>query len=81
MLCLERRLPGVALSTRLADLSEGALEALLQRYVTAIVKLRQVRFRQPPERYKLFDPDGLSLPSGGDFNGFLSRYLDARLAL
>lgn len=81
VLSLEQRLPGGALYTKLADLSEGELEAVFQRYVAAILALRQVRFLLPPERYKLFDPEGLSLPSRGDFNAFLSRYLDARLAL
>lgn len=81
VLSLERRLPGVALSTKLANLKESELEAVFQYYLEAIIELRQVRFPSPLERYKLFDPEGLSLRSKGDFNRFLSRYLEARLAL
>ncbi len=80
VLSLERRLPGVALSTKLANLKESELEAVFQYYLEAIIELRQVRFPSPLERYKLFDPEGLSLQSKGDFNRFLSRYLEARLA-
>ncbi len=43
--------------------------------MTAIVKLPQVRFRQPPERYKLFDPDGLRLPLGS------TGYMEASVQL
>lgn len=79
VLSLEQRLPGTVLSAKLPGLAERELEAVFDHYVEAILELRQVRFPAEFPRYKLFDLEGLSLRSEGDFNAFLLRYLQHRL--
>lgn len=78
VLSLEQRLHGTPLQSKLAGLSEDELEAVFERYVDAILELQKI---SPPafERYKLFDDEGLSACSSGDFNAFLLRFLEHRL--
>ncbi len=75
----EQRLPGTRLSALLPGLSVGALEAWMQRSLTAALALN--RFQSPAnlDRYKLFDPAGLSRRTDGDWHQFLARLLTHKL--
>jgi hypothetical protein len=78
VMSLEKRLDGTPLSTQLAGLSEAELEVVFDGYVDAILELRNVTVPSF-ERYKLFDDEGLSFCSNGDFNAFLLCFLEHRL--
>lgn len=76
---VERRLAGTRLSETLPALTREQLEAVMERYLSAALAVS--RFKASPEldRYKLLDPDCISQQSKGDWNRFLSRYLDHKL--
>jgi hypothetical protein len=80
LITIEQRLAGTQLSTRLPTLPPGRLEVIMQRYLDAAHALSRL---QPPhgfDRYKLFDPNHMSLRADGDWHQFLVRYLTHKLA-
>jgi len=80
LLTIEQRLAGTQLSTLLPTLPPGRLEVIMQRYLDAALAL--ARLQPPPsfDRYKLFDPNHMSLRAAGDWHQFLVRYLTHKLA-
>jgi fructosamine-3-kinase len=80
LITIEQRLTGTCLSAVLPMLSADRLDRLMQRYLTAALALSHIQAPSGFERYKLFDPDGLSQRVNGDWHQFLSRYLTYKLA-
>jgi Ser/Thr protein kinase RdoA (MazF antagonist) len=77
---VEQRLTGTPLAALLPGCTPRRLDTFMQRYLDAALALAQVPAPPEFERYKLFDPEGLSARSSGDWHQFLARYLDHKLA-
>jgi len=80
LIAIEKRLSGTRMSDVLPALSNDQLDAMMQRYLTAALAVSQIRASSTLERYKLFDPDGLSQHTFGNWHQFLNRYLTYKLA-
>jgi thiamine kinase-like enzyme len=68
------------MSAMLPTLAANQLDVVMQRYLTASLALSQIQVPPAFDRYKLFDPDGISQRANGDWHQFLSRYLTDKLA-
>jgi len=79
LITIEQRLVGTRLSAALPALSAVQLDQAMQRYLSAALALSHIQAPPGSERYKLFDPDGLSQRANGDWHQFLSRYLAHKL--
>jgi len=77
---VEQRLAGTRMSELLPSLGADALEAAMGRYLDAALAVSNLS--PPPgfDRYKLFDPEGISRRANGDWHRFLARYLALKLA-
>jgi Ser/Thr protein kinase RdoA (MazF antagonist) len=80
LVTIERRLVGTPLASLLPTLSSVQLALVMQRYLSAGRALAQLQAPPTLERYKLFDPQGLSQVTAGDWHQFLLRYLTHKLA-
>ncbi len=76
---IEQRLPGTPLSALLPVLADTQLETLMQRYLTAAIAVSHIPVPPTVDRYKLFDPDGLSDRVHGDWHQFLARNISHKL--
>jgi serine/threonine protein kinase len=79
LVTIEQRLPGMCMSDVLASLSNQQLDQTMQRYLTAACALSAIQAPLSFDRYKLFDPDLISLQTNGDWHQFLDRYLTLKL--
>ena len=79
LVTVEQRLAGTRMSALLPALGADALEAAMGRYLSAALAVSDLS--PPPgfDRYKLFDPDGISRRAEGDWHRFLARYLALKL--
>jgi Ser/Thr protein kinase RdoA (MazF antagonist) len=80
LVTLEQRLPGVRLSTLLPGLGPEQLDEVMQRTLNAALALGTVPIPAGLDRYKLFDPDGISQRADGDWHHFLGRAIECKLA-
>ncbi len=80
LVTIEQRLSGTPMSAVLPTLTVDQLDVAMQRYLTAALALSQIQAPPAFGRYKLFDPDGISQRSNGDWHRFLTRYLTHKLA-
>jgi hypothetical protein len=76
---IEQRLLGRRLSDVLRSLEAGLLDEMMQRYLAAALDVSSLEAPPGLNRYKLLDPEGLSLLSGGDWHAFLWRYITHKL--
>lgn len=76
---IEKRLHGRPLSGLVAERPPNQLEDLLKQYLTAVHELAQVGMPPAADRYKLFDREGISVRTDGDWHHFLQRYLSTKL--
>ena len=79
LVTLEQRLPGVLMSTLLPGLAPDKLESMMRRTLDAALALSQLSLPPGLDRYKLFDPERLSLHAKGDWHRFLARALESKL--
>jgi Ser/Thr protein kinase RdoA (MazF antagonist) len=77
---VERRLDGVRMSAVLPTLSASQLDTAMDRYLTAALAVSRIPVPPVLDRFRLFDPDGLSPRANGDWHQFLSRLLAHKLA-
>jgi len=80
LVTIEQRLSGTPMSAALPKLAADQLDVAMQRYLTAALALSQIQAPPAFDRYKLFDPDGISQRTHGDWHQFLLRYLTHKLA-
>ena len=78
-LTIERRLPGTPMSAILPQLTEEQVDRIMQVYLWAALELTKVQIPAEFDRYKLFDPEDISLRTDGDWHHFITRYLDQKL--
>ena len=78
-LTVERRLPGTPMSAILQQLTREQMDSLMQAYLTSALELTSVHIPPEFDRYKLFDAEGLSRRTQGDWHYFLARFLDHKL--
>ena len=79
LITTEQRLAGKPLYDVLPTLTNKQLDEMMAQYVTAVLAISRIKVSPEPERYKLFDPDGISNRKDGDWHQFLSRYLTHKL--
>jgi hypothetical protein len=79
LISIEQKLIGAPLSTVLPSLKDGQLDAMMQRYLNAALALSRIQAPPTFERYKLFDPEGISNRTNGDWHRFLNRFLTHKL--
>jgi len=75
----EQRLAGTKLSTVLPLFTNQQVDELMEHYLTAQLALSNLQVSPAFNRYKLFDPNHLSLPSQGDWHQFLWRNINYKL--
>jgi aminoglycoside phosphotransferase (APT) family kinase protein len=76
----ESYLAGEPFAKRIAACATANLERLFSAYVAAVHAVSQLTMPLASSRYKLFDPDLVSLRTEGDWHAFLSRWLFAKLS-
>jgi len=76
---IERRLPGIPMSTVLSSLTTREMEKMMQSSLVAALELGKVRIPSDFDRYRLFDAEGLSDRIDGDWYQFLDRLLTYEL--
>lgn len=72
---VEQRLDGTPMSALLPLLDADRLEAMMERYLTAALALSRIQAPPDLDRFKLFDPHGISRRADGDWHSFLARYV------
>ena len=75
----ERQLPGTPMSAILPTLTNKQMDSMMQAYLAAALELTNVQIPADFDRYKLFDADGISRRTKGDWHQFLTRYLTQKL--
>jgi len=80
LVTVEQRLSGTQMSAILPTLTVDQLDVVMQRYLTAALVLSQIQAPPTLDRYKLFDPDGISRRADGDWHQYLLRYIPHKLA-
>jgi len=75
----ERQLPGTPMSAILPMLTNKQMDSMMQAYLAAALELTNVQIPSDFDRYKLFDADGISRRTNGDWHQFLTRYLTQKL--
>ena len=75
----ERQLPGIPMSAILPTLTNKQMDSMMQAYLAAALELTNVQIPSDFDRYKLFDADGISRRTNGDWHQFLTRYLTQKL--
>jgi aminoglycoside phosphotransferase (APT) family kinase protein len=76
---VERRLAGTPLAAALPALAPEQLDAIMRRYLDAALALGEIEAPPAFERYKLFDAEGISARSRGDWHQFLACYVAHKL--
>ena len=76
---IERRLPGMPMSEILPTLTKRQMDRMMQAYLTAALELATIQIPSDFDRYKLFDVEGMSQRTNGDWHQFLTRYLAQKL--
>ncbi len=76
---IERQLPGAPLSAILPMLTKAQLDRMMQAYLAATLELTNIQIPADVDRYKLFDAEGISRRTNGDWHQFLTRYLAQKL--
>ena len=79
IITLEKWREGRPMSDLLPSLDQMQLEQCMQTYLAAALELQGVGLRQPLDRYKLFDEEGISSTVDGDWHQFLMRLLAKQL--
>jgi streptomycin 6-kinase len=77
---IERRLPGTPMSIILPMLTKKQMDRMMQAYLSAALELATIPIPSDFDRYKLFDAEGMSRRTNGDWNQFLTRYLAQKLS-
>jgi hypothetical protein len=76
---IERLLPGTPMSASLPALTKRQMDQMMETYLSAALELTSIHIPPDFDRYKLFDRDGLSRKTNGDWHQFLRRYLAHKL--
>jgi streptomycin 6-kinase len=76
---IERQLPGTPMSAILPTLTKRQMDRMMQAYLTAALELATIQIPLDFDRYKLFDAEGISRRTNGDWHRFLTRYLAQKL--
>jgi streptomycin 6-kinase len=76
---IERQLPGTPMSAILPMLTKAQLDRMMQAYLAAALELTNIQIPADVDRYKLFDAEGISRRTNGDWHQFLTRYLAQKL--
>jgi Ser/Thr protein kinase RdoA (MazF antagonist) len=76
---IERRLPGTPMSEVLPMLTKKQMDGMMQAYLAAALELTNVSIPPDFDRYKLYDVEGISRRTKGDWHQFLARYLAQKL--
>ncbi|NSW54277.1 MAG: aminoglycoside phosphotransferase family protein [Anaerolineae bacterium] len=76
---LEDRLPGEVLAAHLPGLADGAMAAVMEGYLDAVLALACLPLPDGMRRHWLLDTDGFSAFANGDWHTFLRAFLQRRL--
>jgi hypothetical protein len=76
---IERLLPGTRMSAILPRLTQDQLDRMMQTYLNAALALNRIQIPPDFDRFKLFDSDGISCRTNGDWHQFLARFLARKL--
>ena len=76
---IEKRLKGRNLEQVSREVDPSGLEQILERYMHALYAFSKITLKTPVTQYKLFDEEGISLVTAGDWHAFLKRYIAQRL--
>ena len=76
---IERHLPGTPMSAVLPALTQNQMDGMMQTYLNGALELSNIPIPSDFARYKLFDPEGISQRTAGDWHQFLARFLAQRL--
>ena len=79
LVTIEQRLFGTPLSAVLPTLTDRQLDDVMHHYFAAQRTLARLHLPPTFSRYKLFDADGMSHRTHGDWYAFLDRYLTQKL--
>jgi serine/threonine protein kinase len=77
---IERRLPGTPMLVILPMLTNKQMDSMMQAYLSAALEVATIPIPSDYDRYKLFDTEGISRRTNGDWNQFLTRYLAQKLS-
>ena len=76
---VERKLPGAPMSVLLSTYCKKQMDDAMRAVLAAVLELNRFSLPLHQDRYKLFDGEGLSLRSEGDWHQFLARFLRRKL--
>ena len=77
---IERQLPGTPMSAILPTLTKEQMDSMMRVYLNAALELTTIQIPSDFDRYKLFDAEGISRRTKGDWHQFLTCYLTQKLA-
>lgn len=75
VIVIEKRLHGRPLSSLLPQLSGAGLDRAMRTYLAATLALQTIKPLSMPEHYKLFDQEGSSTVTDGNWHAFLGTYI------
>lgn len=76
---IERRLRGDPMSNVLSTLTKKQTDNVMHAYLAAALELTKIQIPADFDHYKLFDAEGISRRTDGDWHQFLRRYLAHKL--
>lgn len=76
---IERRLSGTPMSAILPMLTKEQMDSMMRTYLNAALELTTIPIPSDFDRYKLFDAEGISHRTKGDWHQFLTCYLSQKL--
>ena len=72
---IERQLSGTRMSAILPTLTKEQMDSMMRIYLDAALELSTIQIPSDFDRYKLFDAEGISHRTKGDWHQFLTCYL------
>jgi hypothetical protein len=76
---IERQLSGTRMSAILPTLTKKQMDSMMRIYLDAALELSTIQIPSDFDRYKLFDAEGISHRTKGDWHQFLTCYLTQKL--
>lgn len=77
---IERQLSGTPMSAILPTLTKEQMDSMMRIYLNTALELTTIQVPSDFDRYKLFDAEGISRRTKGDWHQFLACYLTQKLA-
>jgi hypothetical protein len=76
---IERQLSGTPMSAILPALTKEQMDSMMRVYLNTALELATIQVPSDFDRYKLFDAEGISRRTKGDWHQFLTYYLTQKL--